>query len=121
MLRTIPAQILRSTATVRVCTGTDMYQNQTYGEEYTLRRVHLQPTKQIIKAKDNTDLQLTSVLFVDCRISSPAIDWAMKLQSAHDLGGDIRVIVRGIGYTVAAVDLLRDNTDRPHHWEISLY
>ena len=119
MLRPIPAKILRSTATVEVCNGTDMYQNQTY-TTYTVAHVHLQPTERIMKTVNNTDQQLTSVLFVDVRHSTPALDWHGLLQSAHDHGGDMRVTVRGVTYTVAACDGLRDDTDRLHHWEIQL-
>ena len=120
MLRPIPAKILRTTATVKACTGTDLYQNQTY-ETYTVNRVHLQPTERIVKTKDNTDQQLQSILFVDVRHSTPSLDWRNLLQTSHDHGGDMRVIVRGIEYTVAACDGLRDDTDRLHHWEILLY
>ena len=120
MLRPIPPRILRSTAIVEVCTGTDLYQNQTY-ETYTVQRVHIQPTEKIVKTRENTDQQLSSVLYVDARISSPAIDWRALLQSAHDNGGDMRVTVRGITYTVAYVDGLRDDTDRLHHFEIGMY
>ena len=119
MLPPIPSRILRSTATVKVCNGVDMYQNQTY-TEYTVKRVHLQPTERIIKTKSNTDQQLSSILFVDVRHSSPALDWKALFQSAHEKGGDMRVIVRGIEYTVMGVDGLRDDTDNLHHWEISL-
>lgn len=120
MLKPIPRKILRSTATVMVCNGTDMYQNQTY-TTYTVRNVHLQPTERIVKSVDNTDQQLSSVLFVDVRHSSPALNWAKLLHDAHTLGGDMRVVVRGIEYTVATADGLRDDTDRLHHWEIGLY
>ena len=119
MLRPIPARILRSTATVEVCTGIDTYQNQTY-TTYTVNRVHLQPTEKVIKAADNSDQQLNSILFVDMRHSTPSIDWAALHEAAHSIGGDMRVIVRGITYTVAEVDLLMDDTDQPHHWEIGL-
>ena len=120
MLRPIPAKILRSTATVKVCTGIGQYQNQTY-TEYTVKRVHIQPTERIVKTTSNTDQQLSAVLFVDTRISSPALDWRALLEQAHNLGGDMRVIIRGVTYTVAACDGLRDDTDRLHHWEISMY
>jgi len=120
MLPPIPAKILRSTATVKVCTGIDQYQNQTY-TEYTVKRVHIQPTERIVKTTSNTDQQLSAVLFVDARISSPALDWRALLEQAHNLGGDMRVIIRGVTYTVAACDGLRDDTDRLHHWEISMY
>ena len=120
MLRPIPSKILRSTATVTVCSGTDLYQNQTY-TTYTVKRVHLQPEEKIIKSRTNTDQQLTGTLFVDARISSPSLDWRALLETAHDYGGDMRVTIRGITYTVATADGLRDDTDRLHHWEIGLY
>lgn len=119
MLRPIPARILRSTATVKVCNGTDIYQNQTY-TEYTVNKVHLQPTEKIIKTTDNTDRQLSSVLFVDVRHSSPTLDYAALLKQAHDLGGDVYVTVRGVEYTLMTADGLRDDTDRLHHWELGL-
>jgi hypothetical protein len=119
MLKPIPAKILRSTATVRVCTAIDTYQNQVY-TEYTVNRVHLQPTERIVKSTDNTDQQLSGILFVDVRHSSPALNWAALLHDAHSLGGDMRVVVRGIEYTVMMADGLRDDTDKLHHWEISL-
>ena len=121
MLKPIPARILRSTATVKVCTAIDMYQNQVYGQQYTVNHVHLQPTERIVKTSTNTDQQLSSILFVDLRHSSPALNWAQLLKSAHDKGGDVRVIVRGFEYTVATADGLRDDTDQLHHWEIGLY
>lgn len=119
MLRPIPAKILRSTATVKACTGVDRYQNQTY-TEYTLKRVHLQPTNEVKKTPDNTDCVLRSILFVDKRRSSPQLDWMALFNTAHAISGDIKVIVRGVEYTVFTVDELRDDTDELHHWEIGL-
>ena len=118
MLRPIPARILRTTVTVKACTGTDRYQNQTY-ETHTVKRVHLQPTNEIIKSTDNTDCQLRSVLFADRRHSTE-LDWMGLFATAHTNAGDVRVIVGGVEYTVAAVDKLMDDTDQFHHWEISL-
>lgn len=119
MLKPIPMKILRSTAEVKVCTGVDLYQNQVYST-YTVEHVHLQPTSEIRKTKDNTDQQLSGILFVDVRHSSPALNWAQLLRSAHDLGGDMRVEIRGIEYTVITADGLRDDTDQLHHWEIGV-
>ncbi len=119
MLKPIPSKILRSTATVEVCNGTDLYQRQTF-DTYTVNRVHLQPTEKIVKTKANTDQQLAGILFVDVRHSSPALNWAELLKQAHDNGGDMRVTVRGVTYTVLEADGLRDDTDRLHHWEIGV-
>lgn len=119
MLKHIPSRILKSTATVKVCSGVDMYQNQTY-EEYTVQRVHLQPTNEIRKTQDNTECVLRSILFVDARTSAPRLDWCALLKAAHDAGGDMRVIVRGQEYTVFSVDALRDDSDELHHFEVGL-
>ena len=119
MLRPIPAKIMRSEATVKACTGLDMYQDPTY-TEYTVKNVHLQPTNEIRKTADNTDCTLRSILFVDKRHSTPTLDWWGLFQTAHAMGGDVKVIVRGVEYTVFSVDELRDDTDLFHHWEIGL-
>ena len=119
MLRPIPAKIMRTTATVRACTGVDRYQNPTY-TEYTITKTHLQPTNEIRKTKDNTDCTLRSLLFVDKRHSKPDVNWDALFTAAHNAGGDITVTVRGVTYTVQTVDALRDDTDVFHHWEIGL-
>ena len=119
MLKPIPSKILRSTATIKVCSGVDAYQNQTY-TEYTVKRVHLQPTNEIRKTQTNTDCVLRSILFVDARTSTPFLDYYALLQTAHNLGGDVRVVVRNEEYTVLTVDALRDDSDRLHHFELGL-
>lgn len=119
MLPPIPDRILKSTATVKVCSAVDGYQNQTY-TTYTVSRVHVQPEERITKTVDNTQLQLTGILYVDLRHSTPSLDWRALLQQAHDLGGDMRVVIRNVEYTVVSADGLRDDSDRLHHWEIGL-
>lgn len=120
MLSPIPERILKSTATVKVCTAVDEYQNQTYGTTYTVNHVHLQPEERITKMVGDTQRQLNGILFVDLRHSFPALDWRQLLQQAHDAGGDLRVIVRNVEYTVVSADGLRDDSDALHHWEIGV-
>ena len=110
---------MRSTATVKACTGLDRYQNQTYAE-YTVKNVHHQPTNEIRKTADNTDCTLRSILFVDRKHSTPTLDWWQLFETAHNMGGDLKVIVRGEEFTIFSVDELRDDTDNFHHWEIGL-
>lgn len=119
MLKPIPSRILKSTATVKVASGVDRYQNPTY-TEYTVNKVHLQPTHEIRKTQDNTEITLRSILFVDAHTSTPHLDWPLLLQTAQALPGDMRVVVRGETYTVIGVDALRDDTDNLHHYEVSL-
>ena len=80
----------------------------------------MQPTSAIVKTVNNTECQLRSVLFVDARLSVPALDWGKMLADAHSAGGDVRVTVRGIVYTLMTADALRDDTDCLHHWELGL-
>ena len=119
MLRPIPAKIMRSTATVKCCTGIDRYQNQTY-ETYTVKKVHLQPTNELKKTAVNTSNVLRAILFADRRNSTPDLPWMPLFLTAQKYAGDIKIIVRGIEYTVFSVDELRDDTDCFHHWEIGL-
>ena len=119
MLRPIPRRILQTTVDVYVASAVDTYQDQTYTKT-TVKNVHIQPTTVIMKTPSNTDQQLRSILFADARYST-AFAWDTQLQSAHALGGDVRVEVGGIQYTVLTVDKLMDDTDRLHHWEVYLY
>lgn len=119
MLRPIPARILRTTVTVKVCRGVDFYQNPSF-DQYTVSHVHIQPTDRVIKTASNTDCQLTSILFADARRSLPALDWDELLLEAQESGGDVRVVIGGKDYTVASVDKLMDDTDHLHHWEVGL-
>ena len=73
---------MRSEATVKACTGVDRYQNQTY-TEYTVKKVHLQPTNELRKTAVNTSNVLRSTLFVDRRHSTPTIDWMELFNTAQ--------------------------------------
>ena len=119
MPKPIPARIMRSSATVKACTGLDRYQNQTF-TEYTVKGVHIQPTNEIRKSADNTDCTLNSILFVDKKHSTPTLDWWSLFNTAHGMGGDVKVIIRGREYTVFTIDELRDDSDLFHHYEIGL-
>lgn len=118
VLRPIPKRILRTTVVAKVATGVDVYQEPTF-DSYVIKNVHIQPTTEIRKTATNTDQQLRSILFADCRYSTP-FAWDEMLQSAHAIGGDVKVISGNIEYTVLTVDALRDDTDRLHHYEVGL-
>ncbi len=120
MLKPIPAKIMRSTITLKVCTGLDRYQNQSF-TDYTVKKVHLQPTNEIRKTADNTDCTLRSILFVDRQHSTPSLDWWALFNTAHEIGGDMKVVTKdGETFTVFSVDKLKDDTDQFHHYEIGL-
>ena len=126
MLAPIPSRMLHDTATFKVCTGMDRYQNKTY-KDITVSNVHLQSSNDVYKRANDTEVQLKGVLFVDARKSTPIID-LYDLQQESLLNGDtMRCIVSNadgseVGdYAVLVVDDLPDvPANRRHHWELSL-
>lgn len=125
MLTPIPARILRDSAEFFIPSAVDAYQAPT-GTTETVRRVHLQSDNRTVKTAANTEVTLRGTLFVDARLSSPALDfWALQRQ-AQEAGAQLTVTVtdrqgRSTGpYTVETVDGLPDDEDNLHHWELGL-
>ena len=126
MLAPIPSRMLHDTATFKVCTGMDRYQNKTY-DEYTVNNVHLQSSNEVRKGPKDTEVQLKGILFVDARKSTPILD-LYDLQQASLLKGDtMRCIVTDASgavtgdYAVLVIDDLPDvPANRRHHWELGL-
>lgn len=119
MLPPIPPQMLRSIITVGACTEIDRDRRKIV-TPYTVKRVHLQPSASVRKTSANTDVVLRAMLFVDARLSRPALDWEQLLRTAQRCGGDVSILHRKETYTVATVEAIPDDEDNLHHWEIGL-
>lgn len=119
MFRPISTKIMKSTVTVKVCCGVDTWRNQLY-ETYQVEKVFMQPGQRIVKTVNGTERQIHGLLFVDPQISTPALNWKALLDKAQKAGGDMRVILRDVEYTVLTVDACRDFGDLFHHWEIGV-
>lgn len=127
MLRPIPQQLLRNMVTFRVCTGMDAWQNPTW-DEYTVSRVHLQDTNEVRKTVNNTEVVLSSILFVDMRLSTPKLDYQALLAQSLKAGKAMRAIITNSGgdvlsdYEVLTVDLVPDALDgsKIHHIELGM-
>lgn len=125
MLKSIPRTILRDTAVFFVPSGVDRYQNPT-GATYTVTHVHLQADNSTHRTAENTEVTLRGILFIDGKVSAPALDfWALQT-SAQEAGGQMTVTVASRSgavtgpYTVAMVDRLPDDEGNLHHWELGL-
>lgn len=126
MLRPIPSDLLKYTAVISVCNGIDRWQNPTW-TAYTIHRVHLQATNEIKRTRDNAEVVLRSMLWIDGRRSMPVLDWYALQKTSEDNGQELKVQVnnakgRTVGtYTVKTVDALPDYpSDRIHHWEMGM-
>lgn len=126
MLRPIPVQLLRDMVTIKVCTGMDAWQNPTW-DEYSVSNVHLQNTNEVKKTRDNTEVVLRSVLFIDSVRSKPYLDYDALMKQSEAAGKPLRATVfdsRGNEYgeyEVLTVDLAPDiPSNRVHHVELGM-
>lgn len=120
MLKPIPKKILKHTVTIRVCTGVDLWQATTYADT-VLASVCVQPSDETRKSKDNTEVTLNSMLFVDARRSIPVgFDIAAKKDESEAAGHSMEVLFGDRTYHVKSVDTLYDDEGKLHHWEVGL-
>lgn len=126
MLRPIPKSILGDIATIKVCTGVDAWQEPKW-QEYTVKNVHIQSTNEVRKTKENTEVVLRSILFIDSRLSQPKLNYDMLATQSQKAGALMRCEVYSSSgekygeYEVLIVDSLPDvPSDRIHHFELGL-
>ena len=118
-MQSIPSQMLKDLITLKVPTGVDAWNKATYAE-YTQGRVHIQGANKIVKNKENTEVQLKSILFVDLRKSTPYLDWSLLQHQAENTGHEMRVVHGQNEYTVIEVDDVPDPYGQLHHYEVGL-
>jgi hypothetical protein len=126
MLRPIPRAMLADVATIKVCTGLDMWQKPTF-QEYTVNNVHIQSTNEVKKTKENTEVVLRSVLFIDGRLSQPVLDYDALAEQSQKVGAPLRCVVKNAAghtygdYEVITVDPLPNvPATHVHHIELGL-
>ena len=112
--------------TLYVCTGMDVWQNPSW-QTYTVNNVHLQNSNEVQKTKDNTEVVLRSVLFIDCRLSQPVLDYEALVTQSEAAGNPLRCVVTDAqgntqgDFEVLTVDLVPDvPATRTHHIELGL-
>ena len=120
MLKPIPSRILKQTVVFNSCTAVDAWQNPTYSAT-TVTRCCIQPANETRKTKDNTEVVLRSLLFVDYRLSTPSgLDIDALKNTSEANGHTLTVIFSGQNYTVLSVDSCFDDSGNYHHTEVGL-
>ena len=111
---------------LKVCTGTDVWQNPTW-REYTVKNVHLQNTNEVRKSKENTEVVLRSVLFIDSVRSRPALDYDALAEQSQAAGEPMRCAVyNAAGQKAGDFEVLTADpvpavpARRVHHIELGL-
>ena len=119
-LSPIPARILKQSATLRVCSGVDMWQEPTWTET-ALGCICIQPSNETRKTKDNTEAVLQSHCLVDAVRSTPrGLDTDAIQQQRERKRQPMTLVFRDTPYTVLTVETLYDDTGQLHHWELGL-
>ena len=126
MLRPIPQSLLGDIATIKVCSGVDVWQNPSW-QTYTVNNVHLQNTNEVKKSKDNTEVVLRATLFIDSILSQPSLDYAALADQSEAAGKPMRGVVTDSNgneagdFEVLIVDFVPDvPATRVHHVELGL-
>lgn len=119
MLQPIPKVLLNKSMTLKVPKEMDSFQNITF-TEYEVNNVHLQNTNEVKKDKDNTEVVLRSILFIDSRLSNPKLDYMALEKEAEKNRATLRVIIDGLDYEVLTVDEVPNIPYGVHHYELGL-
>ncbi|HIW40627.1 MAG TPA: hypothetical protein H9743_00510 [Candidatus Mediterraneibacter vanvlietii] len=104
----------------------DAWQNPTW-QEYQVSNVHLQNTNEVKKTKENTEVVLRSILFIDSVRSAPQLDYDALVQQSEAAGKPLRAVATDSNgnqygeYEVITVDPVPDvPSNRVHHVELGL-
>lgn len=126
MLRPIPQSLLGDMMTLKVCIGMDAWQKPSW-QDYTVQNVHIQNTSEVKKTKENTEVVLRSILFIDSRRSTPSLDYDSLAEQSQKAGKPLRCVVYNSNgqkygeYEVLMVDPVPDvPATRIHHIELGL-
>lgn len=109
-MRAIPKYLLIHTVTLCKVFDEDRWGKVTLDDGIKIKLVRMEPSKQIIRDKNNAEIQLSATLFYDCRNSRP--------QDAEFSLDDV-VYFHGEKYQIKSVEPLYDD-GRLHHYEMGL-
>ena len=119
-MQPIPRCILAHNAVLRSCAGVDAWQAPEW-QETPLSNVCMQPTNETRRTRDNTEVVLRSLLFVDAERSEPVeFDFDVQQAASESNGQPLTLIFEDREYTVLTIEKLYDEYGRLHHWELGL-
>lgn len=119
MSRKPPAHVYAQNVTLRVCTGVDRWNVPTWAET-AVTHVNVQPSSGTTMTKDNTEVQLSGILFADSVYTAPALDWQAQKDASEAAGQPAMVVFEGHAFTVVDVAKLFNEFGIFDHWEVGL-
>ena len=110
LMRPIPKRLLIHTATLYQRVNVDKWGKGELNGGQELSNIRIEPSKQIIRDKNNAEVQLAATLFYDCRNSRPS-DVSFEVDQVVDFNGQ--------KHQIKTVETLYDNL-KLHHYEIGM-
>lgn len=109
-MRQIPRSILNMTASLYPKTGEGTYSVPSYGEEVSLERVHIRPSRVLTVTTGGKQVTVQQILYFDALNSSPP-------GTSFSIGD--KLTIDGIEHNAVSVTK-RCNplTGKLHHWEV---
>lgn len=109
-MKAIPKKLLIHTVTLSKKKDVDRWGKTMFENKHEIMYVRMEPTKQITRDKNNSEIQLSAILFFDCMNSRPR-----NIEFAVD---DIVVFNDEI-FQIKVIEPLYDEK-RLHHYELGL-
>lgn len=106
----IPKRLLIHKVTAEAAISKDRWGKETSEQAHDLEHVRIEPSKKVVRGKDNVEIQLAAILFFDCHYSRPR-DQKFADGMIFEFNGE--------KLRVATVEPLYDE-GRLHHYEIGL-
>ena len=109
-MKPIPKKLLIHTVVLYEKTSIDKWGSEKLDDGQVLSKVGIEPSRKIVRDKNNSEIQLAATLFYDCRNSQP-IGINFKVDQIIDFNGQ--------KYQIKTVETLYDNL-KLHHYEIGM-
>ena len=109
-MKPIPKKLLIHTVIHARSTDVDRWGAVETAQLAELKFVRIEPSKQVVRDKNNAEIQLAATLFFDCKNSKPA---------GTEFKVDDLISFNGEKYQIKVIEPLYDE-DRLHHYELGL-
>ena len=109
-MKPIPKRLLIHTATLYQRVNVDKWGKGELNGGQAMSNIRIEPSKQIIRDKNNAEVQLAATLFYDCRNSRP-LNMTFVVDQIVDFNG--------MKHQIKVVEPLYDNS-KLHHYEIGM-
>ena len=109
-MKPIPKKLLIHTIMLYEKTSIDKWGSEKLDDGQVLTKVRIEPSNQIVRDKNNSEIQLAATLFYDCRNSQP-IGINFKVDQIIDFNGQ--------KHQIKTIEPLYDKL-KLHHYEIGM-